>query len=170
MEFLKDLGLDKYLVLAQIVNFTILFLLLKAVFFKPLKKVLDERKEKIMKGIQDADAAKVLIEKTEKEKDGIIRTARQEVQVMIEDAKKAASDIKDKIIADAKKESEQMVLEAQSLAEAEMRKMEKEVKTMSMDISRKILGNVIPVLFTGAEKDAILKKAVKTLEEKGIHE
>jgi len=170
MEFLKDLGLDKYLLLAQIANFMILFFILRAVFFKPLKKVLDERKEKISKGLSDADAAKALLEKTAKEKDEIIRSARFEVQTMIEHSRKAAQDIREKIVEDAKFESTKIVQEAQKEAELEMQKMNKQIKGMSLDLSKKILENIVPVIFDEAEKNEVLKKAVKKLEEKNIYE
>ena len=170
MEFLKDLGLDKLLLVAQIVNFLILFFVLKAVFYKPLKKILEERKEKISKGIEDADAAKELRERTVKEKDEIIRTARIEVQALIEDSRKAADEIKQKIVDDAKTQSEEMVKDAQKRAEEEMKKMEKQIKVMSLDISKKIMENVIPVLMDDAQKNAVLKKAVQKLDEEKIYE
>jgi len=170
MEFLKELGLEKYLLIAQIVNFLILFFILKALFYKPLKKVLDERKERIIKGIADAEAARELRERTAKEKDGIIRTARAEMLAMIEDSRKAAEEIKNKIVDDAKLESEQMVNDAKAQAQEEMKKMEKEIKKMSLDISQKIIQNVIPALLDEPEKDIVLKRAVKKLEEKNIYE
>ncbi len=170
MEFLKDLGLDKYLLVAQIINFLILFLILKALFFKPLKKVLEERKERIAKGLEDADTARILLEKTQKEKDEIIIAARQEIHLMMENTRKAAEDIKRKIVEDSKQESEKIVSEAKKEAENEMKKMEKQIKIMSLDISKKILSNVIPVLFDEKEKNAVLNKAVKKLEDKNIYE
>ena len=170
MEFLKDLGLDKLLLAAQIVNFLILFFVLKAVFYKPLKKILDERKDKISKGIEDADAAKVLKERTVSEKNEIIRTARVEVQAMIEDGRKTADEIKQKLVDDAKAQSEEMVKDAQKRAEEEMKKMEKKIKGISLDISKKIMENVIPVLMDDAQKNAVLKKAIQKLEEEKIYE
>lgn len=170
MEFLKDLGLDKLLLAAQIVNFLILFFVLKAVFYKPLKKVLDERKEKISKGIEDADAAKELKERTVKEKDDIIRAARIEVQGLIEDSRKTADEIKQKIVDDARAQSEDMVKDAQRKAEDEMKKMEKQIKIMSLDISKKIMESVIPVIMDEAQKNAVLKKAVQKLDEEKIYE
>ena len=170
MEFLKDLGLDKLLLAAQIVNFLILFFVLKAVFYKPLKKVLDERKEKISKGIDDADAAKELRERTVKEKDEIIRAARVEVQTMIEDGRKTAVEIKQKLVDDAKALSEEMVKDAQKKAEDEMKKMEKQIKVMSLDISKKIMESVIPVLMDDAQKNAVLKKVVQKLDEEKVYE
>ena len=47
MEFLKDFGVNPILLLAQIVNFTVLLILLKKFFYKPILKVLEERKHKI---------------------------------------------------------------------------------------------------------------------------
>lgn len=170
MGFLKDLGLDKYLLLAQIVNFFILFFVLKAFFYKPLKKVLDERKEKISKGLQDADFAKALLENTAREKGVIIKSARLEVQSMIEHSKNIAQDIRYKMVEDARNEAAKVLQDAQKEAELEMQKMNKQIKGMSLDLSKKMLENVMPVLLDESQKAEVLKRALKKLEEKNLYE
>ena len=58
MELLSNLGINGKLLLAQIVNFFILLYILKRFAYKPILKVLDDRKEKIEKGLRDAENAK----------------------------------------------------------------------------------------------------------------
>ena len=51
------LGLDPSILLAQIVNFIILLLILRVIAYQPLRKVLEQRKQRIAQGLEDARRA-----------------------------------------------------------------------------------------------------------------
>ena len=52
MELLGNLGINGKLFMAQLINFAILFFILRKFAYQPILKVLDERKDKIDKGEQ----------------------------------------------------------------------------------------------------------------------
>ena len=51
---IKNLGIDWKIFLAQLVNFGIVFFVLKKFAFSPIQKLLKERQSKIEKGLNDA--------------------------------------------------------------------------------------------------------------------
>ena len=51
---IKNLGIDWKIFLAQLVNFGIVFFVLKKFAFSPIQKLLKERQSKIEKGLDDA--------------------------------------------------------------------------------------------------------------------
>ena len=71
MEILNEaalnIGFDWRMALAQLVNFLIIFYLLKRFVWGSIKKTLAERKAKIDKGLEDAEAAEGLQLKAEQD-------------------------------------------------------------------------------------------------------
>ena len=55
---MAQLGINGPFLLAQIVNFIVLFLLLRRFLYPPLVKMLDERKQRIAEGLAAADVAR----------------------------------------------------------------------------------------------------------------
>lgn len=56
-ELIKTLGINWKLLLAQALNFLIILAILRLTVYKPLLRVLRERREKIERGLKDAEAA-----------------------------------------------------------------------------------------------------------------
>ncbi|MBU4369492.1 ATP synthase F0 subunit B, partial [Patescibacteria group bacterium] len=52
---LGNLGFDWRMALANLVNFLIIFFVLKKYAFKPIKEKLEEREKKIKTGLEDAE-------------------------------------------------------------------------------------------------------------------
>ena len=63
MEFIKDLGFNPLLLGGQIVNFLIIYFLLKRFAYKPILGLLKKREEDIKTGIKNAEEGKLVLEK-----------------------------------------------------------------------------------------------------------
>ncbi|MCW5860342.1 MAG: hypothetical protein KIS63_18770, partial [Caldilineales bacterium] len=55
---MAQLGINGPFLLAQIINFVVLFLLLRRFLFPPLVKMLDQRRQRIAEGLAAADVAR----------------------------------------------------------------------------------------------------------------
>ena len=55
MDILENFGVEPVLLLAQIVNFAILLFILKRFLYKPILKVLEERKNKIETSMKQSE-------------------------------------------------------------------------------------------------------------------
>ncbi len=64
MEILNNFGFEPILFVAQIVNFVIIYLLLKKFLYKPVLKLLKERRDIITKGLKQAEESARLLEET----------------------------------------------------------------------------------------------------------
>lgn len=117
MEIFKQFGINPLLLAAQIVNFFLLLFILKRFLYKPILKVLEERKKKIEDSLKNAEEIeKRLNEITEKEAEVILRAGKEgqkilqdagdEYKRIIEDAKKEYARIIEKAVEDAKKLTE----------------------------------------------------------------
>ena len=77
-ELFSKLGIDWRLLVAQLANFLILLFVLRRFAYKPLLKLLEERKQRIADGLANAQKAKSNLEEAEKERQEIISTAKKE--------------------------------------------------------------------------------------------
>ena len=75
-EILGKIGFDWHVALANLVNFLIIFFVLKKFAFTPIQKMLRERREKIEKGISDAQKAEKNLSRANIEKEEIIKEAQ----------------------------------------------------------------------------------------------
>src|SRR3989344_3778299 len=129
MEFLKDFGVNPILLLAQIVNFTILLLLLKKFFYKPILKVLEERKHKIETSIKQAEEIQTKLLETESRQQRIIGEAEAQASKIIEEAKEASKKIQEKAPAETNKKIEDTLLKAKEAIDLEKANMISQVKS-----------------------------------------
>ncbi|OGH37773.1 MAG: hypothetical protein A2905_02955 [Candidatus Levybacteria bacterium RIFCSPLOWO2_01_FULL_36_10] len=164
MEILKQFGFIPQLFIAQVVNFLIIAYVFKRFLYKPILKMLKDREEKVKKSLEDAQKTTLILEKTEADRDKILKKTRIDAESILNDAKKIAEDEKTKILENSRYEADRIIKEAKVQASLEMAKMEKRISSMALDLSQKILNNVLSSIFSREEKETILKKASKELE------
>jgi len=114
---IADLGINVPVLIANIVNFTVLLIVLRLVAWGPLMKMLDERREKIAQSLSAAEQAKVQAAESERQQQEQIETARREAQQLIGQAQ----DIANRIQADAR-------TQAQADAEATLARARNEIQ------------------------------------------
>jgi F-type H+-transporting ATPase subunit b len=111
-QLIHAFGIDARLILIQVINFGLLFMVLTYFLYKPILKILAERQEKIAKGITDAAAAAKALALAEEEKKGIIATANKEAEGMAFRAKEYAEKQSEDILLHAHKKAEQVIKDA----------------------------------------------------------
>lgn len=85
---LGKLGIDARLLVWQMINFIILFLILRRFAWKPILAALKARAERVARGEQDAAEAKRALEQAEGERTQILNAARTQASAVL----KAAED------------------------------------------------------------------------------
>jgi F-type H+-transporting ATPase subunit b len=166
MGIIQKFGLEPKLFLFQLINFIVIVFILKKFLFKPLKKILDERKRKIEQSLLDAENAKIALENAGEEKNKILAEAKIKVDKLMTSAKAYAEEIKDKTIFEAKSSSQQLIEEAKNKASSEFENMNKQIGKMSVDASGKIISKVLSELFTEDEKQKLISRALEKINEK----
>lgn len=147
MELLDKLGIDWRLLIAQLVNFLILVLILYKFLYKPLLKMLEGRKEKIEKGLRDAEQLGVELEKTKELQAAEIQKAKQEARVIVEEAEKRAEAAGAETKAKTKAEVEKLITVAKNQMIEEKAKMmieiKKETAELVIAVAEKVVGKSI---------------------------
>ena len=92
MAFFDAFGVDVFKLGFQIFNFLLLLYLLNRFLFKPVTAMLDERRERLAKGLEDAESAARDRELASAAREETLAEARKEAQAMIARATKIADD------------------------------------------------------------------------------
>lgn len=103
------LGLNLPALIAQLINFTLLLIVFRLFLYKPLLRILDERKKRIEEGLQASDEAKARLAQTEQDVSAEMTRARQEAQGIITQAQQASARIQEEGRAAARTEQEQIL-------------------------------------------------------------
>lgn len=131
-----DLGINLPVLVAQLVNFTILLVLLRLVAWGPLLKMLDERRERIRESLETADQIKAQSAESDRQVQEQIEAARRDGQALIAQAQ----EISTRIQADAR-------TQAQTDAEATLARARNEIQlerdTAIADLRKEFAGLTI---------------------------
>lgn len=125
MEVLAKLGIDGKLLLAQAINFAVLFWVLRRFAYRPMLDFLEKRATRIEQGLKDAEAAKVKLGEMEEKEKSVLLQARTEAKNIIALAEAAAKK------RDAERALETEARVKQLLSEAEVKIREEKEKTMA---------------------------------------
>ena len=166
MEFLNEFGIQPTLLIAQIVNFLIILFLLKKFFYKPIIKLLDDRKKKIEESLKNADFIEERLKQTEEKSIQIIEEARRNSQNLITESKKEADRILAQAAIEARKSAEQTILDAQTQLNLQKQEMKKELEgetlTLVVEVVRKVLGRTV----SPKEKQVLTSRAASEIGRK----
>lgn len=147
MQSLDVISVNFWQIIISLANLAILFLILKKLLFKPVKKVLDERQEALDSKYLEADKAAVQAEESKQAWEEKLRSAETEADAIIKTASDDAKHRGDRIVAEARDKADGIVRQAQTEAELERRKAEEGIKREIVDVSaaltEKILGREI---------------------------
>lgn len=144
MEILGKVGFDWQVAIANLVNFLIVFWLIKKFFFKPIKKTIKERQEVIDKGLEDAKRAESALMSAETQKEQIVKEAHKDSAKITEEANKKGQNI----ISDAKKSGQE---EAEKIKADALKNIEKN----KLDIEKKLQKDYVNLVLDGVEKVAV---------------
>jgi F-type H+-transporting ATPase subunit b len=144
---LEALGINLGLLISQIFNFALLAVLLYFVAYKPILRMLDERSERIKKGLEDAETASRQAAEMEQEFEQRMAEARQEGQEIIAQAtqrsERQRQEILDEARVQARAEIEKAKEEIARERELAMAELRQEVADLSLAISEKVIGEAL---------------------------
>jgi F-type H+-transporting ATPase subunit b len=103
------LGLNLPALVAQLVSFTLLLIVFRTFLYKPVIRILDERKKRIQEGLDASDEAKRRLSQTEQEVAKELEKARQEGQGLIAQAQQISARIQEEAREGARHEAEQLL-------------------------------------------------------------
>src|ERR1051325_6896715 len=101
-DLLNKLGIDWRLLLAQAVNFGLVLVVLRFTVYKPLLNVLKKRREKIEKGLHDAELAEKHLSEADKLMASKIAEGEEKAVAILNATEKGSKEMENKLLEAAK--------------------------------------------------------------------
>ena len=132
-ELFAAFGINWKLLLVQAFNFGLLLAVLTYFLYKPVLKLIDERREKIAEGVRTAEAAARRLEEAKSEGDKRIGEASREAESLVATARTRAEEKGSELLRDAEARAEAVLSDAAQRAEETKRQA---LKQSERDIAR----------------------------------
>lgn len=165
MDILEKFGVDPILLVAQIVNFLIILFILKKFLYKPVLELLNKRKTTIKEGLEQADEARLKLEKVVIEEKQILKNAQAQARKIIEDARNAAIDTSLQIQEDSKKQTEKMLSDARDQIAREFKETEKKLAVNVSKVAVSLLQKSLEKFFPSKDQKKITKEALLQIKK-----
>jgi F-type H+-transporting ATPase subunit b len=156
------LGIEWPVLVTQLVSFTLLFIILRFVAYKPILKMLDERSKRVKESLEQAELVKAQSQRSEDEVKKQIQAASQQGQEIIAKATQTSEAIRAGAQDLAKKDAELLIENARQAIKAERESAVDELRQEFADLTVLAAGKVI-----GQTLD---KKSHKELIDKVLQE
>lgn len=142
-QLIQAFGIDVRLITIQIINFTVLAGLLSYFLYKPVLKLLDEREEKIKKGITDAEEAALARASALEEKQEVLSMAQKEAEEIDARAKAFGKQKEEELLNEARIKADEVVSSAEQksalLKEQALKESEAEIAKLAILTAQKVL-------------------------------
>ena len=164
-KIVTDFGIQPIYLVAQIVNFIILLLILKKFLYRPILKVLEERKETISASLLNAEKIEQQLQKTEQESEKKLSETLKHAQIIINNASTTA----DQIIAEAHKkvktDIEIMMEEGRQNISIERDAMKNELRKEIANLIILGIGKVAGKVLDESDQKKMLAQTINELED-----
>jgi len=140
---LANLGISLPTLLAQIVNFVVLFGLLYLVAYRPLMRMLDGRSGRIKESMEQADYIREQATRAEEEAEKRIEAASKEGQEMVARAVRTGEGLKQQAQEEARQAAESIITKARMEIQRERDDAIDELRREFADLTIRAAGKVI---------------------------
>lgn len=144
---MEALGIDPVLIIVYTINFFLVLFVLQRLAFKPIKAILERRRQEIESGLTAAERAQQEAAQQRAEFEKELAKAREASQEEARKAAEATEKMRQDILAAAQKEAEEIKARAKEEAQQERQQvadqLEKQAAELAMHMTRKVVGEAI---------------------------
>ena len=144
---MEKLGINLGYLLVQVFNFAILFVVLRAWVYQPIVKVLEQRRQKIAQGLEDARIAAEARANAEKEAQAIMAQAQKDAEQKLREAAERAEQVTKELRAEAEKEAsdarQAAAKEAEQARAQALGELRGQVAALAVAAAQKLIGEAL---------------------------
>ena len=166
---MENLGIDTRLLIAQLINFGLLFFIFKRFIASPFKNCIEGEKNKEQEQNKLLDDLKKQEEQLVKQSAKLKEELKSESKKIISEAKESAEKIKAQILADASSEGEEIRAKAKKQTIDEKDDVLKELKEKVVELSFFVVNKTLGEVLSEDSKKKITQKMLKNLTETKIN-
>ncbi len=141
---MEQLGINLPGLIAQIVNFAVLLIILRMLLYKPILRMLDQRKERIREGLAGADRAAERAVEAEAEVQQQLAASRAEGQALIAQAQQIAERLREERRSQAETEAQALLERARGEIrlerDAAIAQLRRDFADLTITAAEKVIG------------------------------
>ena len=155
---------DPGLFIWTILTFLVLLALLAKFAWKPLLQALESRADAIRKSLDDAQQAKVELERLHAESGLIIQKARVDADAIVSQSRADGERLREEIRAKARTEADHIVKNAERQIQLETSRALEQIRREAVDLSVMIASKIIQRNLTREDNEKLIDEALKQVE------
>lgn len=156
-------GVDWPHLISQIISFSIVCVLLYRFAYKPILKMLEERRRQIAQGLADTEKIKAELAETEAQRQQVLLQANAQATKLIEEAHAAAARVKQQETQKAIAAGEQILIKSREAAAQEHARMLLELKREVGHLIVQTTATVAGRILTQEDQRRMAEETVKQL-------
>ena len=157
------LGINPYLLIAQIINFGLLAFLLARFLYRPVLNALQARTARIQESIENAEQVKQQLSRAQQDYEAQLNKARQEAAQIIAQANERAQVQAREVIANAQAEAERIRAEGQQQAQQEREQLLRGLQGQLANLVTQTASTVIGQELNNGGHDRLIQQSIADL-------
>ena len=157
------LGINPYLLIAQIINFGLLAFLLARFLYRPVLNALQARTARIQESIENAEQVKQQLSRAQQDYEAQLSKARQEAAQIIAQATERAQVQAREVIANAQAEAERIRAEGQQQAQQEREQLLRGLQGQLANLVTQTASTVIGQELSNGGHDRLIQQSIADL-------
>lgn len=162
-EFVTHFGIDAKLLLAQIINFSVVLIILRKFAYKPILKILHDRKAAIEQGIKMRSQAEKNLRESDEVRNRTLQKANVDALAIVTQAEQLGKTRQDEMVKETDKKVEGIITDARRIIDREKSKMNSEVTRDAQDLIRLSIEKVLGKLPSKDRDTVLIQEALKEL-------
>lgn len=165
MPSLDVISINLWQILISLCNLLILFLILKKFLYKPVRRVMQERRSALQRQYSDADEARRMAEANQKVWEEKMRSAKIQADDILKNASELAERRCGQMISEARERADDIIQEAKDQSAMERKKAQAEIKKEIIDVSAVLTEKMLGREINAEDHRAIIDTVISEIGE-----
>lgn len=165
MQDLDIISVNIWHIVISLANLVILFLILKKLLFKPVKKIVDQRQKEIESEYKKAEKTQAEADVIKAEWEGKMATAEAEADKIISDAVERADSRNEVMLYESREKADQIIRKAKADIERERKDARETIKKEIVDVSQTLSEQIIGREINMDDHRDLIDKAIDKIGE-----
>lgn len=156
----EALGFDWQSIIAHLIALIILTVGFYLLLFKPVKRMVKERQEKVKKIEQENSDLNEEVKKMKSSTEVVLSEAKKQAAVIHENAVKVANQKADEIVADARREAKALIERTEREMEEERGKLQADIEKQITDVSVEVAEALLARKITPEDNKKLIEESL----------
>jgi F-type H+-transporting ATPase subunit b len=166
MQDLDIISINIWHIVISLANLVILFLILKKLLFKPVKKIVEQRRKELDEEYSKAEKTQAEADAIKAEWEGKMATAEAEADKIISDAVERADSRNEVMLYESREKADQIIRKAKADIERERKDARETIKKEIVDVSEALSEQIIGREINMDDHRDLIDRAIDRIGEK----